>query len=79
MLAYDCTSSVSFENISNWLAQIDQHANTGIEKMLVATKSDKEADRKIDAERGLRLAQEHSMAFFETSALSGVNVNEAFL
>jgi Ras-related protein Rab-11A len=47
--------------------------------MLVATKSDKIAEKKIDAEKGLRLAQEHQMSFFETSALSGTNVNESFL
>ena len=47
--------------------------------MLVATKSDKENDKKISADRGLKLADEHSMLFFETSAISGLNVEDAFL
>lgn len=78
-MAYDSTSEQSFGNISNWLSQIDQHANPGIERMLVATKCDKEADRKIPTSKGRELAEQHKMGFIETSALVGTNVQEAFL
>ena len=55
VLAYDCTNAQSFENVTNWLVQIEQHANSGIERMLVATKCDRD-DRKITAEQGLKMA-----------------------
>ena len=42
VLAYDSTVESSFTNVSNWMQQIDQHASSDIEKMLVATKCDKE-------------------------------------
>ena len=37
-----------------------------------------EKERKIAKERGEKLANEYDMLFFETSALSGKGINEAF-
>jgi hypothetical protein len=45
----------------------------------VATKTDKEKDRRVSAEKGQALAKEHGMCFQETSALLGTNVQEAFV
>ena len=42
ILAYDCTSKESFENVRNWLEQIKEHANPDVHKLLIATKDDKE-------------------------------------
>jgi small GTP-binding protein len=55
ILVYDCTDATTFNNISNWLKQIDQHANTNVAKVLVANKCDK-PDKVVDSERGRALA-----------------------
>ena len=60
------------------MCQIEEHASTDVEKMLIATKCDKE-NKVISSSQGLMLAQTHGMSFFETSALTGQNVNESFL
>jgi hypothetical protein len=39
-----------------WIKQIEQHANTDVEKMLIATKCD-HPDKKVDSKKGLELAQ----------------------
>lgn len=78
VMAYDCTSQESFDNVRNWMRQIEVHANSSVEKILIGNKSDL-ADRKIiETEQGQALAKEFGMSFFETSARTGHNVNEAF-
>ncbi len=46
-------------------------------KVLVANKCDR-SDKVIETERGKALASAHGLTFFETSAKSGLNVNEVF-
>lgn len=46
-------------------------------KVLVANKIDL-PNRVIETERGEQLAQEYGLAFYETSARTGVNINELF-
>jgi GTPase SAR1 family protein len=77
ILVYDCTDQTTFNNISNWLKQIEQHANTNVAKVLVANKCDR-SDRVIEAERGRALAEKHGLSFFETSAKTGENVSDVF-
>ena len=79
LLVYDCTEEVTFNNIQNWLKQIDAHAQPNVKKVLIANKSDMpEADKKEDPDRGRALADQHGLSFFETSAKSGFNVGSTF-
>jgi small GTP-binding protein len=41
ILVYDCTDQQTFNNISNWLKQIEQHASSSVAKVLVANKCDR--------------------------------------
>lgn len=49
---YDCTNEKSFGNVNNWLAQIDEHAFTGINTILVATKTDLADKRQVSFNQG---------------------------
>lgn len=51
ILVYDCTEEQTFNNIQNWLKQIDQHASSNVAKVLVANKCDR-SDKCIESERG---------------------------
>ena len=55
VLVYDCTEESTFNNISNWLKQIETHASSGVAKVLVANKTDL-PNRVISTERGQALA-----------------------
>ena len=78
ILAYDCTSEESFNNVRNWVRQIEVHAQPNVEKILIGNKADLVDKKVIETEQGLALAKEYGMGFFETSARTGNNVNEAF-
>jgi len=79
MLVYDITSERSFENIKNWMRNIAEYATEDVEKMIVANKCDCEEKRVISKEKGSTLAMEYNVPFFETSAKSGLNVENSFL
>jgi Ras-related protein Rab-10 len=79
MLVYDITNAKTFDNISKWLRNIDEHANEDVEKMILGNKCDMEDKRQVSRERGDAIAREHAIPFLETSAKGNVNVESAFM
>jgi small GTP-binding protein len=77
ILTYDISNSDSLKNIQNWMKLIEQNAEDGVCKILVGNKCDLE-NRAIKTEEGEKIAQDFGMKFFETSAKSDINVDEAF-
>ncbi|CAG2163940.1 unnamed protein product [Oppiella nova] len=78
MLVYDVTNDKSFENIKNWIRNIEEHASSDVEKMILGNKCDVNDRRQVSRERGEQLAIEYGIKFMETSAKASVNVEEAF-
>uniref|UniRef100_A0A3P8XUU4 small monomeric GTPase n=1 Tax=Esox lucius TaxID=8010 RepID=A0A3P8XUU4_ESOLU len=79
MLVYDITNAKSFENISKWLRNIDEHANEDVERMLLGNKCDMEDKRVVPKAKGEQIAREHGIRFFETSAKANISIEKAFL
>lgn len=79
MLVYDITNEKSFDNIRNWIRNIEEHASRDVEKMILGNKCDMNDKRQVSKERGEQLAIEHGIKFMETSAKASINVEEAFL
>jgi len=40
ILVFDVTQDITFNNITNWLKQIESHASEDVVKILVANKTD---------------------------------------
>ncbi|XP_064416718.1 ras-related protein Rab-13 [Latimeria chalumnae] len=78
ILVYDITDEKSFENIQNWMKSIKENASAGVERMLLGNKCDMDSKRKVQKDQAEKLAKEHNIRFFETSAKSSVNVEESF-
>ncbi|XP_071140788.1 ras-related protein Rab-8A isoform X2 [Mytilus galloprovincialis] len=78
MLVYDITNEKSFENIRNWIRNIEEHASQDVEKMVLGNKCDMNDRRMVSKEKGEKLAIEHGIKFMETSAKASINVEEAF-
>jgi len=80
LLVYDVSDEKSFNNIRNWMRNIEQHATESVNKMLLGNKCDVPAEQRVvDKARGQALADEFAMKFLETSAKSSINVEEAFM
>eukprot|EP00826_Nyctotherus_ovalis_P001968 TRINITY_DN10372_c0_g1_i2.p1 TRINITY_DN10372_c0_g1~~TRINITY_DN10372_c0_g1_i2.p1 ORF type:complete len:223 (-),score=61.69 TRINITY_DN10372_c0_g1_i2:166-834(-) len=77
ILVYDCTNRRSYKEIKNWMMQIENHARKDVVKVLVAAKCDEDA-RLITREEGEEMAKEYDVAYFETSAKTGMNVDKVF-
>lgn len=78
MLVYDITNEKSFENIKNWIRNIEEHASADVEKMILGNKCDMTDRRQVSRERGEELAIEYGIKFMETSAKASINVEESF-
>lgn len=76
-LVYDCTDEESFNNIRNWVSQIRASAPNA-EIVLLCNKVDLDKQRCVSAERGQDLAAKYEIPLFETSAVTGKNINLAF-
>ncbi|KAF5282339.1 hypothetical protein FQR65_LT14328 [Abscondita terminalis] len=79
LLLYDVTNKASYDNIRAWLGEIREYAQDDVVIMLIGNKSDCGSDRIVRREDGERLAKEYNVAFMETSAKSGINVDLAFM
>jgi len=60
------------------MGEIRNFASDDVCIVLVGNKSDLTDERVVSTEEGRKLADSHSIKFFETSAKENVNVNEAF-
>ncbi|XP_008671601.1 ras-related protein RABE1c [Zea mays] len=79
LLVYDVTDESSFNNIRNWIRNIEQHASDNVNKILVGNKADMdESKRAVPTSRGQALADEYGIKFFETSAKTNLNVEQVF-
>eukprot|EP00931_Biecheleriopsis_adriatica_P123980 TRINITY_DN99052_c0_g1_i1.p1 TRINITY_DN99052_c0_g1~~TRINITY_DN99052_c0_g1_i1.p1 ORF type:complete len:198 (+),score=47.78 TRINITY_DN99052_c0_g1_i1:163-756(+) len=80
VICYDICDKESFDHVEYWLEQLSQHGVEGVHRVLVGNKADlAETHRAVSEEEGRQIASKHGIDFFETSAKSGVGVQEAFL
>ena len=77
IICYDITQENSFNNVKNWLSEIEKNVN-GIFIILVGNKCDLNDNRKISYENAESFAKENNMFYIETSAKNNINVSKLF-
>ncbi|PON83974.1 Small GTPase superfamily, Rho type [Trema orientale] len=78
-IVYDVTEMESFNNVKQWLNEIDRYANESVCKLLVGNKCDLVENKVVDTQTAKAFADELGIPFLETSAKDSINVEQAFL
>ncbi|KAH9733457.1 ras-related protein RABD2a [Citrus sinensis] len=69
----------SFNNVKQWLNEIDRYASDNVNKLLVGNKCDLTANKVVSYETAKAFADEIGIPFMETSAKDSTNVEQAFM
>ncbi|KAL6176349.1 hypothetical protein ACLB2K_052983 [Fragaria x ananassa] len=78
LLVYDVTKPTTFENVSRWLKELRDHADSNIVIMMIGNKTDLKHLRAVATEDAQGYAEREGLSFIETSALEAINVEKAF-
>ncbi|KAH0913754.1 hypothetical protein HID58_037075 [Brassica napus] len=79
IIVYDVTDQESFNNVKQWLSEIDRYASDNVNKLLVGNKCDLAENRAVPYETAKAFADEIGIPFMETSAKDATNVEQAFM
>lgn len=78
LLVYDISKHQTYENVTRWLKELRDHADSNIVIMQVGNKSDLRHLRAVSTDEAKQFASENNLSFIETSALDASNVELAF-
>ena len=78
VLTYDISNRPSFDHVIGWMRDIKTRAPPDCDIVLCGNKSDLDNDRVVTFDEGKQLADDYGVQFFETSALTGHNVEKMF-
>jgi Ras-related protein Rab-1A len=79
IVVYDVTDLESFNNVKQWLNEIDRYACENVNKLLVGNKCDLVSKKVVEYETAKEFADKLEIPFLETSAKAATNVEKAFL
>ena len=77
-IVYDVTRKETFDSVNRWISDILTTCDKNLTIILIGNKSDLEDQRQISKQQGEEKAKTYQLAFLETSALSGENLEKAF-
>ena len=77
-VVYDISRKSTFENVDKWIDELKENATEDVHIMLVGNKTDLEDKREVQTEEVAKKAEQYKVAFCETSALKGKNIEKAF-
>jgi len=79
IVVYDVTDQVSFNNVKQWMQEIQRYACDSVCRLLVGNKCDLVEKKMVDTTTAKEYAESMGVPFLETSAKNATNVEQAFM
>ncbi len=79
IVVYDVTSAESFERAQTWVKELQRQGSPNVVVGLAGNKVDMASARQVEGTMAKSYAEENGLIWMETSAKTGVNVNELFV
>mmetsp|Transcript_20126 Transcript_20126/g.29936 ORF Transcript_20126/g.29936 Transcript_20126/m.29936 type:complete len:208 (-) Transcript_20126:96-719(-) len=78
LIVFDISDKGSFENIKDWLQEVNQYGEKDVVKVLVGNKTDLNSKRVVETELAQQLAKDLQLTYLETSAKNDEGVDQLF-
>jgi len=78
LVVFDLTKTQSFENVQQWLLEVDRYASDTSQKLVVGTKTDLESEKMVNADDVGQFCSNRGLTYVETSAKTGHQVDYVF-
>ncbi|KAM9992472.1 hypothetical protein ACTFIY_009920 [Dictyostelium cf. discoideum] len=79
LVCYDVTDQLTYNNVGLWMQEIQRYGVFGVSRVLVGNKCDLKDRKLVNTSIAQEYADTLGIPFIETSATTGVNVEEAFM
>ncbi|CAK73115.1 unnamed protein product (macronuclear) [Paramecium tetraurelia] len=77
IIVFDVTDRESFNQIRQWIQEIDKFAAESVNKILVGNKIDS-SQRRVSTDEAEALAKSYNISYIETSAKTNINIENCF-
>ena len=78
LIVYDITRKETFDSVDRWISEVLNSGDKNMTMLLIGNKCDLDNQRQVTKEQGEEKAKAFKVAFLETSASSGENLDVAF-
>ena len=78
LIVYDITRKETFDSVDRWISELVNSGDKNMTMLLIGNKCDLDTQRQVTKEQGEEKAKAFKVAFLETSASSGENLDVAF-
>ena len=78
LLIFDLTRRSTFDSIDKWIPDLKTKGDENMVIVLIGNKNDLKEQRQVSTEEGEKKAKLFKLAYMETSALDGNNIENAF-
>ena len=79
LVCFDLTDFESWRNVKQWLQEIDRYSRANVTVLIVGCKADLTTERAVESSTVLELCSALNWSYVETSAKSGMNVDEVMM
>eukprot|EP01090_Pellita_catalonica_P012232 TRINITY_DN2608_c0_g2_i1.p1 TRINITY_DN2608_c0_g2~~TRINITY_DN2608_c0_g2_i1.p1 ORF type:complete len:262 (+),score=33.76 TRINITY_DN2608_c0_g2_i1:90-788(+) len=79
ILVFDVTRKSSFDNLQFWIASVEEQVGDNITFVVLANKTDNDSERIVPKTASRSWALRQGFQYFEVSAKTGANVDQAFV